>query len=132
MESRAAQLHITGDFTLINDQQFVAGDLLLEAKQLLLVAGLDQLTDQRGSSGEAHPMAALAGSQAQSQSDMRFPRAARDRNIMPIVRRRSRFTTSGIRYVGRIYVCVDAFSCRWGSISLASFRTGPLVDFQHG
>ena len=74
----------------IDDEQFVAGDLLLEAEQLLLVAGLDQLADQGGGGGEAHAMAALAGSQAESQGDVRLARATRYRNIMPIVRRRSR------------------------------------------
>jgi len=31
---------------LIDDEQFIAGDLLLELEQLLLVAGFDQLADQ--------------------------------------------------------------------------------------
>ena len=38
----------------IDDEQIVAGDLLLEAEQLLLVAGLDQFADQGGCGGEAH------------------------------------------------------------------------------
>ena len=33
---------------LIDDQQFIAGDLLLEAEQLLVVASFDQLADQGG------------------------------------------------------------------------------------
>jgi hypothetical protein len=47
-------------------------------------------------------VAALACSQAESQGDVRFPCTTRYENIMPIVWRRSRFTTSGIRCVGRI------------------------------
>jgi len=37
----------------VDDQQLVAGDLLLKAEQLLFVASFDQFTDQRSSSGEA-------------------------------------------------------------------------------
>ena len=58
---------------LIDDQQFVAGDLLLEAEQLPLVAGLDQLADQGCGGGEADTVAALACGQAQSQGDVRLP-----------------------------------------------------------
>jgi hypothetical protein len=32
----------------VDDEQFIAGDLLLEAQQLLFIAGLDQLADQGG------------------------------------------------------------------------------------
>src|ERR1700677_825266 len=60
----------------VNDQQLIAGDLLLEAEQLLLVTGLDEFADQRSSGGEAYAVSALAGGQAQSQSDVRLARAA--------------------------------------------------------
>src|ERR1700733_6467968 len=60
----------------MEDQQFVAGDLLPEAEQLLLIAGFDQLADQRGCDGEAHAVPSLAGGQAKSQCDVRFPSAA--------------------------------------------------------
>ena len=116
----------------IDDQQLIAGDLLLEAEQLLFVAGLDQFADQRGGGGEAHAMSALAGSQSQGQGDVRLAGAARYQNIMPIVRRRSRSTTSGIRCVGRICVCEGVFSCRQGSTSLESFPMAPSAVFQHG
>ena len=56
----------------IDDEQFVAGDLLLEAQQLLLIASLDQLTDQGRGSGEANAMAMLAGGQAEGERDMRL------------------------------------------------------------
>ena len=56
----------------VDDEQFVAGDLLLEAQQLLLIASLDQLTDQGGSGGEANAVAMLAGGQAEGQRDMRL------------------------------------------------------------
>ena len=61
---------------LVDDEQFVAGDLLLEAEQLLLVASLDQFANQSGSGSKAHAVATLAGSQAQCQGDVRFSRAA--------------------------------------------------------
>ena len=35
----------------VDDQQFIGGDLLLEAEQLLLVASLHQFVDQRGGGG---------------------------------------------------------------------------------
>ena len=60
----------------IDDEQFVAGDLLLEAKQLLVVASLDQFANQSGGGSKAHAVATLAGSQSQGQGDMRFARAA--------------------------------------------------------
>ena len=41
----------------IDDEQLIAGDLLLEAEQLLLIAGLDQLADQRGGCSEPDTMA---------------------------------------------------------------------------
>jgi hypothetical protein len=47
-------------------------------------------------------MALLAGSQPERQRDVGLPGAARYQNIVPIVRGRSRFTTSGIRCVGGI------------------------------
>ena len=58
--------------------------------------------------------------------------SSRYQNIMPIVRRKPRFTTSGIRCGGRISAFEDACSCRVGSTSLASFRMEPSVAFQHG
>jgi hypothetical protein len=61
-----------------------------------------------------------------------FPAAARYQNIMPIVRRRSRSTTSGIRYVGRICVCEGVFCCPLGRTSLESFPMEPSAVFQHG
>ena len=57
----------------IDDEQLIAGDLLLEAEQLLLIANLDQFADQRGGGSEAHAVAALAGSQAKSQCDVGLP-----------------------------------------------------------
>ena len=54
----------------IDDQQFVAGDLLLESKQFLLVASLDQLADQSRGGSEAHAVATLAGGQSQGQGDV--------------------------------------------------------------
>ena len=86
----------------VDDEQLIAGDLFLEAQELLLIASLDQLTDQSGGGDEANAVVMLAGGQAEGQRDMRLAGAGRYRNIMPIVRRRSRSTTSGIRYVGRI------------------------------
>ncbi len=86
----------------IDDQQLVARDLLLEAQQLALVAGLDQLMDQSGGGDEADAVSSLACGETQRQRDVRFAGARRYQDIMPIVRRRSRFTTSGIRCVGGI------------------------------
>jgi hypothetical protein len=77
-------------------------------------------------------MAVLTGGQAERERDVRLAGAARYRNIMPIVRETSRFTTSGTRYVGRIYVSADVCSCRLGSTSLASFPMEPSVASPHG
>ena len=60
----------------IDDEQIVAGHLLLEAEQLLLVAGLDQFADQCGGGDEADAMPALAGRQAERQRDVRLAGAA--------------------------------------------------------
>ncbi len=79
----------------VDDEQLVAGDLFLEAEQLLLVACLDQFVDQCCGGGEADAVAALTGGQAEGEREVRLAGAARYRNIMPIVRKTSRFTTSG-------------------------------------
>ena len=117
---------------LVNDQQLIGGQLLLEPEQSLFVAGLDQFADQRGGGDEADAMTALTGGQAQRQSDVRLAGPARSHNIMPIVRRKSRFTTSGIRCVGIMYESEDVRSCRLGNTSLESFPMEPLAVFQHG
>src|SRR6201987_6152184 len=54
----------------IDDQQLVTGQLALQAKQALLVSGLDQLMDQSGGRDEADRQALLAGRQPPSKSNM--------------------------------------------------------------
>jgi len=54
----------------IDDEQLVAGDLLLEAEQLLLIVCFDQLADQSRGSSEADAVSALTGSQAEGECDM--------------------------------------------------------------
>lgn len=44
---------------VIDNEQLVAGNLLLKAEQILLAASFDQLVDQRGSCGEAHMVSML-------------------------------------------------------------------------
>lgn len=61
---------------LIDDRQFVAGQLFLETEQLLLVSGIDQFTDQGGGRSEGLAMDMLTGSQAEGHRDVRFPGAA--------------------------------------------------------
>ena len=60
----------------VDDQQFIGGQLLLEAQQVLFVAGLDQFADQRGGGDEANAMAALTSGQTQRQGDVRLAGAA--------------------------------------------------------
>ena len=60
----------------VDDQQFVAGDLLLKTEQLLVVTGLDQLADQGRSGGEAHAVSLLACSQAKRERDVGLAGAA--------------------------------------------------------
>ena len=69
----------------IDDQQFVASQLLLQTHQMLLVSGLDQFTDQGRGGGEAHAMAMQTGGQAEGQRDVRFAGAtvAQDQRIFP-------------------------------------------------
>ena len=54
----------------VDDQQLVAGDLLLQAEQAPLVAGLHQRIDQRGGRGEADGEAFLAGMQPKPQGNV--------------------------------------------------------------
>jgi hypothetical protein len=68
----------------------------------------------------------------ETERDVRLAAACRYQNIMPIVRRGSRSTTSGIRYVGRICVCEGVFCCPLGRTSLVSFPMEPSAVFQHG
>jgi hypothetical protein len=56
----------------------------------------------------------------------------RYQNIMPIVWRRSRFATSGIRYADWIYLSEDACAFLPGSIFSESFPMEQLVAFPRG
>jgi hypothetical protein len=60
---------------LINDQEVLAGQLLLKALQPSLVLRLDQVMHQCGSRCEAHLQPLLTRSQPKSQSDVRLARA---------------------------------------------------------
>jgi hypothetical protein len=55
---------------LVDDEEPVAGHLLLEAEQPTLVAGLHQLVDQGGGSGEPDRHALLAGGQPEAEGHM--------------------------------------------------------------
>ena len=59
----------------IDDKQLIAGQQLLEAQQVLFIAGLGSPHDQRRGGGEAYTMTALAGGQAESQGDVSLARA---------------------------------------------------------
>lgn len=54
----------------VNDQQLVAGKLLLQAQEPLVVAGLDEFVNDGGGSGEAGFDAMLASRQADADGDM--------------------------------------------------------------
>ena len=54
----------------------MSGKLLLEAPQVLLVAGLDQFSDQSGGGDEANAMTALTSCQTERQCDVCFAGAA--------------------------------------------------------
>ena len=54
----------------INDEQLVAGDLLLEAQQLPLITGLDEFMDQGGGGGEADAVSLLACGETKRQRDV--------------------------------------------------------------
>ena len=70
----------------VDDQQADPGELVLEAEQPFLVAGLDHLVDDLGGGGEAHGEALLAGGEAEGQSDVRLPHTARSSPILPMIR----------------------------------------------
>jgi hypothetical protein len=59
----------------VNDQQFVAGEQLLEALQIFLIAGLDRQADQGGGAGESHAM--------EDKANKPVP-LARDRSEIPL------------------------------------------------
>jgi hypothetical protein len=54
----------------VDDEEPVAGHLLLEAEQPTLVAGFHQLVDQGGGSGAPDRHALLAGGQPEAEGDM--------------------------------------------------------------
>ena len=54
----------------IDDEQLVAGDLLLEAQQLALIARLDEFMDQGGGGGEADAVPLLACGETEGQRDV--------------------------------------------------------------
>lgn len=45
----------------VDDEKLIAGQLFLEAQQVLVIASFDQLTYQRGSGSESHAMTTLTG-----------------------------------------------------------------------
>ena len=55
---------------LVDDQQLVGGELLLEPQQLLVIACLDELVDQRGGGDEADREALLSVRQAETEGDV--------------------------------------------------------------
>jgi hypothetical protein len=116
----------------IDDDQFHAGPAGQHAAQTLLPLCFDELVDERGGGREANSPALTTGSDRQAGGEMTLAGTGRYRNIMLIVRETSRFTTSGTRYVGRIYVSADVCSCHLGSTSLVSFPMEPLVASPHG
>ncbi len=69
-----AQWHKT---QLVNDQQFILGELFLETQQDLFVAGLHQLMDQGTCGDKTNTQAFLARGQAKSEGNVGFAGAAR-------------------------------------------------------
>src|SRR4051794_23562444 len=61
---------------LVDDQQLVAGQLLLQAQQPLLVSRLQELMDQRGGRGETYGHPVLAGGQTEPERHMGLAGAA--------------------------------------------------------
>jgi hypothetical protein len=61
---------------LVDDQEIVAGELLLQAQEPLLVARLDEFVDQGGGGGEADPEALLAGGEDEAERDVGLAGAA--------------------------------------------------------
>ncbi len=61
----------------VDDQELVAGHLLLQAQEPAFVAGLHQFVHEGGGGGEADGEALLAGGQAESESNVGLSRAAR-------------------------------------------------------
>lgn len=117
---------------LIDDEQFRPGKIFNLAGETIFRHGFGHAACEIDGRGEVDAMAHLGGENAQGDGEMRFADAGRYQNIMPIVRRKSRFTTSGIRCMGRIYVCEDVCSCRLGTTYLENFQMEPLAVFQHG
>ena len=83
VEQRAGQA-LGAEF--IDDQELVAGQLLLQAKQPLLVPGFQELMDQSGSRSKTDRQAPLAGGEAETVRDVGLARtgvAERDQVLLP-------------------------------------------------
>ena len=117
---------------VVDDQKRHSGQQVHKLLALAIERGIGQLFQQGVGFAIQHPVALLDNGLSDGLRTVTFPAARRYQNIMPIVRRRSRSTTSGIRYVGRICVCEGVFCCPLGRTSLESFPMEPSAVFQHG
>ena len=70
---------------LVDDQQFLAGELFLQTLQAPFIGSLDQLMHQGGGGGEADLQALLADRQSEAEGDMGLAGSAwGNRNHAPI------------------------------------------------
>lgn len=117
---------------VIDDQQRNRGQQFHELLAFAIERGVGQLFQQCVGFAIKHSVVLLDDGVSDGLGTVTFPAPRRYQNIMPIVRRRSRFTISGIRYMGRIYVCAGVCSCRRGSTYSANSLMEPSEGFQHG
>jgi hypothetical protein len=74
-----------------------------------------------------HPVVLLNGSLADGLGQVTLARAARARNIVPMGRSSSRFTTRGTPYMGKTSAFAERQNSREASTSFAIYPTGPLA-----
>ena len=87
---------------VVDDQQRHGSQQVHKLLALAIERGVGQFFQQPVGFAIQHAVALLDGGVSDGLGAVALAAAGRYRNIMPIVRRRSRFTTHGIRCVGKI------------------------------
>ncbi len=116
----------------VDRDQVVATPARHHPPQLQLMLRLHQLIDQRGGCREANSSPLPTCRHAQASKKMRLPGSARARNIVPMGRSSSRFTTCGTPYTGKPYAYAERQNSREASTSFAIYPMGALAVSQRG
>jgi hypothetical protein len=118
---------------LLNDEALIAGQLFDRPAEFQITFCGKQLLDQQGACGEVDAPAFLDDQLLRDGAEkVGFPASGRDRNIMPMVPKSSRFTTPFTHYAVRAFALSGGRSSQRVSTFSASCPTAPLAGSRRG